>query len=148
MKLNIYILVIICLSVVACDQNDSVTFQSDGDLAGTWLHTERGWSPGSGYFVDPVSPEPAQTITFIPPRQFKSNIEGLSQLSYYTVATDTSNVSKLFLYSEDPESNGTGASPIKYFVMELSGVDLKLRMQCIEGCHLGFQKIEYAREKK
>ncbi|HEY0651943.1 MAG TPA: hypothetical protein VGD65_02405, partial [Chryseosolibacter sp.] len=93
------LLIIASVLIFGCDNTDeALTNEAFRELDGTWLMTERGWSPGSGYNIDPVPPVPAQTITFSSPKTFRSNIQGFTDFKYYILLTDTTEVAKLHLY--------------------------------------------------
>jgi hypothetical protein len=134
------LLALVSVLILACSKDENFATDLQPGLQGTWLLTERGWSPGSGYFVDPVSPTPAQTITFTGHKGFSSNLEGLAHFKFYVIKTDTSDVSRLHLYVDDPELIEHNTPAFNTFMIELSDNYLKIMQQCFEGCHLGFRK--------
>jgi hypothetical protein len=144
---NFIAIALLGLIVIGCDSKDeNFSTEHVHELNGTWLLTEQGWSPGSGYTVNPVAPNPAQTVSFTGHKAFGSNMQGLSEFKFFVVLTDTSEVASLYLSIDDPESqNGKPAS--KKFYMEMNDGLLKLMpIGCIEGCHFGFRKDALPRE--
>ena len=112
----------------------------DQALNGSWLLYERGYSPGSGYVIDKVSPKPAQKITFRPDNTLTSTVKGLTQFKFYSTAYDSvSDDLVLNLYEDQPQDTSQVASS---FSVEMADGNLKLMYHyCIEGCHLGFRRI-------
>lgn len=144
---NTYFLLILILYVGACDSRDENFEVDQPGLQGTWLLTERGYSPGSGYIVEPVSPNPAQTVTFTGQKTFSSNVQGFAHFRFYVILKDASDVSKLHLYVEDPELVEHNTPAFNTFFIELADGNLKImQVGCIEGCHLGFKKNGLSRE--
>jgi hypothetical protein len=144
---NIIAIVLLGLIVIGCDSKDeSFSTEQIQGLNGTWLLTEQGWSPGSGYIVDPVAPSPVQTVSFTGHKTFSSNIQGLSEFKFFAVMEGDNDITNLLLYVDDPESeNGKPAS--KKFYIELNDGLLKVMpIGCIEGCHFGFRKDGLPRE--
>lgn len=137
---KVWIVILIAVALIACDNKDEGFFDEfSAGLNGTWLLTERGWSPGSGYYVDQVPANPAQTISFNGTKGFSSNIQGLTEFKFYTIVLDTVEANRLKLYVDDPDSNQT--KPVFDSFVELTDGTLKImQLGCIEGCHLGFRK--------
>lgn len=135
------------LLFIGCDSKDE-TFSGEGvpGLNGSWLLTEQGWSPGSGYNVDPVPPNPAQTISFTGHKTFASTMQGLKEFKFFVVVKDTSDITSLHLYVEDPDAEGGKPNSTKFY-LELKDNVLKLMpIGCIEGCHFGFRRDALPRE--
>lgn len=145
---NTLVILLFSLLVIACDQKDAApSSELFHELNGTWLLTERGWSPGSGYTIEPVSPNPPQTISFSGHKVFSSNVEGFSDFKYFAiVANDSTEIAKLHLYVEDPDAEA-GKPAFEEFMLEMENGTLKvMQIGCIEGCHLGFRKDVLGRE--
>jgi hypothetical protein len=112
-----------------------------GDLMGSWQLYETGLSPGSGYIVNKVPVDPAQTITFLPNRAMVSNIQGLEQYKFYLTRYDTAHsMVVLSLFKNDPYTAPDPSPPSYSIVFEDNTLKLSYRW-CIEGCHLGFRRI-------
>jgi hypothetical protein len=130
------------LAVSGCNRgsdNDQYGYQPA--LQGIWLLTERGYSPGSGYIVEPVPPLPAQTITISGRNTFSSNMQGFEDFKFYEIVADNSETPSLNLYIDDPEAEVRKVEIHNAFRIVLNGSDLKLmQIGCFEGCHLGFRK--------
>jgi hypothetical protein len=131
------------LAASACNNGgDNDQYEYQPGIQGTWLLTERGYSPGSGYIVEPVPSSPAQTLTFGGPKTFKSNMQGFLDFKFYEIVVDNSEASLLNLYVDDPELVKQDVSFKNSFRIVLGDNDLQImQLGCIEGCHLGFEKI-------
>jgi hypothetical protein len=137
----------------SCDQNDNADpeFLSPGaTLTGSWLMTEYGYSPGGGYFTEPIAPVPAQTIAFNANGEMWSNAEGLTQYKYYRVMEDPyfpgSGYNIVVLFTTNPEGqplDPKNLSPSYSIVFTDTLLKLSYRW-CIEGCHLGMKRISHA----
>lgn len=134
------ILIVVFLVSCADEKDCCVNLEDDGKeaLLGEWLLYERGYSPGSGYFVDPVSPVPPQVIEFKGNRQFSSTVEGLKGYKFFAVKDD---VVGLFNSDPGPEPDNEAFTHSYNFSFENGNLKLAFRF-CFEGCHLGFKKVE------
>ncbi len=113
----------------------------ENEILDTWLLFERGWSPGGGYFIDPVSADPPQTMQIRSDGRFSSNIDGLEKYRYFAILQDQDR-EVLALFEDkppkDPDVNKLEHSYIIEF-QENGTVRLFFRY-CIEGCHLGLRR--------
>jgi len=113
-------------------------------IFGTWLYVEYGLSPGSGYYIVPVPPDPPQTITFNGDFTMSSTNMGFEKFKYYRLLKD-SDVDRhvIAFFEEDPGNEPLeldGLSPA--WNMFWNGNDLNLNYRwCIEGCHIKFKRI-------
>jgi hypothetical protein len=125
------------------DLNDLIAInnESNNQLNGTWILCERGYSPGAGYIIESIPLIPAQTVTFHETNTLSSNIQGFSDVHFFRLETDSVTDSEiLYLYDEIPAS---GSNPVSSYFVTSKSNELKLSFRyCIEGCHLGFRKIE------
>jgi hypothetical protein len=129
-----------------CEEKDCCVFdEGEGSaLAGTWLLYERGYSPGGGYIVEEVNNSPAQSLTFKSNGQMSSSLEGLEEYKFFYIQDDPVPEQRIVAFykhypgqSPDPST----FNPSYHFSFE--GQNLKLYFRyCIEGCHLGLQKVD------
>ena len=96
MTMNRYLrlpLVLVMAALVAgceqdcCNHTESLS-DSNSILQGNWLLVERGYSPGFGYYTDPVPAFPAKTLTLSEQGRVVSTIDELKDYSYYQIAED------------------------------------------------------------
>jgi hypothetical protein len=139
---------LICI-LFGCEQKDCcVLNEGEGSgLAGTWLLYEHGYSPGFGEVTEPVSPSPAQTLTFKSNGRMTSSLEGLSDYKFYFIRDAPVAEQRIVAFykhypgeSPDPST----FDPSYHFSFEgENGENLKLYFRyCFEGCHLGLSRIE------
>jgi hypothetical protein len=137
---------VILILLIACDDGRLSTGENNGDgLNGKWLLFERGYSPGLGYIVDPVDPQPPQTLNFLANRKVSSTIQELKEFSHYRIFDDAHQGGKIVaFYSNDPGETATvESSAAAYNVTQ--GDDQTLRLDfrfCFEGCHIALRKLE------
>lgn len=132
-------LLMICM-LFSCEQNDCCVNPEGGSntLTGTWLLFERGYSPGGGYITEPVSANPAQTITFRNNGEMISTISGSDEYKFYFIQG-----SIIAFYKEYPGSSPELATFTTSFDLSFVGDNIKLQYRyCIEGCHMQLRKID------
>ena len=139
-----YLVFLLIFLLSACSEDDFCCIDPESEIIDTWLLFERGWSPGSGYFVDPVSETPPQTMEIRPDGRFSSNIQGLEQYRYFLILEDDRwDVEVLALFESKPPKN-PDLDKLEHSynieVQENGTVKLFFRY-CIEGCHLGLRRI-------
>jgi hypothetical protein len=139
--LNFIIFPFLIIALSSCDEkDDNPTIESTGELTGSWLLYERGYSPGAGYIVEAVPPTPRQVLIF-EEEEMSSSVSGLEDFKIYEVSTDTVTQTEFVaLYKNSPPLQDDAASPT--YLFDISGDTLKLYFRyCIEGCHLAFRRI-------
>jgi hypothetical protein len=109
-------------------------------IEGTWRLYERGYSPGSGYYVDTISAIPLQSLTFTKKGEVHTQGDQLKgpfafTSPYYRVTTVQNNLKIQFLNSKKEDSNN-------YLGLRISGDTMRITPSCIEGCHYGFVRIQ------
>lgn len=138
--INITIISIACLAM-SCGEKDccvGLDKKGTGELAGAWILSERGYSPGAGYIVEPVSPVPPQVIDFKSNGELSCSISGLTDYKFYAVSGDI-----VALYKTDPGPSPDSITFIHSYHFSVEGDQLKLGFRyCYEGCHLGFKKVK------
>jgi hypothetical protein len=141
-----YLIMTVCVALIACDEGQLFTEENDFvPLGGNWLLFERGYSPGAGYVVDPVDPDPSQTLHFMPNRKVRSTIAELEKFSYYRIFEDPYQSGKIIaFYRDDPGDKATPESGVAtYNVSSEDEATIRLDFRfCIEGCHIALRKIE------
>ena len=108
------------------------------NLLGEWLLFERGYSPGAGYIIEPVSAVPPQIIEFKSNGELSCSVSGLTEYKFYSVKGD---VVGLFKSDPGPSPDSLAFTHSYNFSFEDSNLKLGFRY-CFEGCHLGFKKVE------
>lgn len=132
------------LALISCGHDEylGTLAEVNETLEGTWLLTERGSSPGAGYFTEDVPDEPAQTISLSEGRKFRSNIDGLSKFKYYTLWEDTAtSTTVMTLYEKNPRKKSAEESSASYAMSFSEGKLMLYFRWCIEGCHMGFKPL-------
>ncbi len=127
----------------SCEENDCCNLDESSDLIGNFLLIERGYSPGIGYIVTPVSPSPPQTITLHASGEFSTTVQELVDYKYYQVIQDAANDVHILALFEHLPLTAIKYDELKHsynIVFEDGLVKLYFRF-CIEGCHLGFNKM-------
>ena len=111
---------------------------------GTWQVYEYGYSPGAGYFTVDVPSDPLQFLEFSDNHVFSSNYRGLEEINYFFIIDDAEGNSQILALfeampsEEDIESKEFDHS---YHIWATEkGINLTYRY-CIEGCHIGIEKI-------
>lgn len=143
MKRIIFILFLF-MTVGCQDEEPAESLLLDVSIPGTWLYTEYGYSPGYGYFTKPVPPVPAQTITFGSDFKLSTNIDGIEQYKFYRMLEDpNTDGTVMAFFVDDPENENLEISELDHsYSMVKEGSLLKLYYRwCIEGCHIGFEKV-------
>jgi hypothetical protein len=140
------IVVLLSIILFGCVENDDLccSIPETSKLDGTWLLYEEGHSPGFGYITEPVSANPAQTITFSHDR-VSSSVLGWEEFKYYEILNDTLvHTPYIALYVDEPgvqPNTPTADVPTYSFDLESNTLTLYFRW-CYEGCHLAFRKIK------
>jgi hypothetical protein len=138
---KLYPLIFVLLFVFsACDEQIESQTSGDetGELSGSWLLYERGYSPGAGYVTEDVPRIPPQIITFKENR-ISSTISNYQDFKYYQIQTDTVTSTQFVAFHENELMTDSGPT----YSFSLRGDTLKLYFRyCFEGCHLAFKKIE------
>jgi hypothetical protein len=136
----------IMLLAFSCDENECC---NEGDpesrsIYGSWLLVERGYSPGSGYFINPVEPSPAQTLNIKRDGIMSSNINELNEFRFYYVEDDVVPESKVIsFFKTDPGPSPDPSTFTVSYTLTREGSKLILGYRyCFEGCHLGFKKAD------
>tara|TARA_Y100001949_G_C15806106_1_gene251389 strand:+ start:212 stop:625 length:414 start_codon:yes stop_codon:yes gene_type:complete len=130
-------LIAILFLAISCD--DCCSELPDGnELQGKWQVVEVGYSPGAGYVTEKV--EETRFIQFGEDHQFMSNYDGLEDIRFYRINEDSGSP-LLELFPEEPKEMDPDQLVYKYH-MSFDDAMLKLMYAyCIEGCHIGIQKI-------
>lgn len=139
--LNYIIFPFLIIVVYGCDEkDDNPTVQSTGELMGSWLLYEKGYSPGVGYIVETVSPMPPQVL-ILEEERISSSVNELEGFKFYEILTDTVTQTEFVaLYKNKPPLQNDESGPTYSFLV--TGDTLKLYFRyCYEGCHLGFRRI-------
>jgi hypothetical protein len=147
---KILILFFVASLALSCEY-ESIDAQQEGAekelnhaISGTWLYVEYGYSPGGGYYIVPVPPDPPQTITFNGDFTMSSTQMEFEMYKYYRLLEDT-DVDRpvIAFFKEDPGNEPlelAGLSPTWYIFW--NGDDLNLNYRwCIEGCHMKFRRL-------
>ncbi len=147
---HVFVSLVLCLTIFSCDTKEIArepSFENDGELTGTWGVFESGYSPGAGYIVEPVPSSPLQYLSFKPNgNAFQSNFHGLENFKFYLIIDDPdSEEDILALYHqlpEHPENEEIMNLQHSYIIhpVEDGKVELWYRF-CIEGCHIGINKV-------
>jgi len=141
-KLVVYIsIILIVFLALSCDEKDCCTDQEkegSNELAGDWILYERGYSPGAGYIIEPVSAVPPQIIGFKGNGELSCSVSGLQDYKFYSVKGDV-----VGLFKSDPGPSPDSLAFIHSYNFSFEEGNLKLGFRyCFEGCHLGFKKVE------
>jgi len=141
------VFVLCCVCSCAEDQpenkihGNSCSENGSQELKGSWLLTESGHSPGSGYITTAVSSTPPQEISFHADGTLETTIEILKDFKFYSLQIDA-------IYGEEfvtfyKEHAGEDLAPSYNFCIDGNQKFLILYYRwCIEGCHMGFKAIE------
>jgi hypothetical protein len=115
-------------------------------LFGSWLLYERGYSPGAGYFTEPVDPEPPQTLKLRLDYTVKTTIPSLIAFKFYRILDDPNFDRKILaLFPSDPGDQVLDLMNLdhSYIIESEDGTRIKLIFRfCFEGCHLGLKRFE------
>lgn len=142
---SLQLLFVFVILASACeDEAPMVKTTSQNEISGTWLHTEYGYSPGSGYYTKPVPAVPPQTITFTEDLQIQTNISGLMKYKFYRIIEDAAEENPVIAFFEQGPGVGphelSGLAHSYSIVWENNTLRLHYRW-CFEGCHLGFRLL-------
>lgn len=134
---------LIVLIVSSCGDDGPDTLPVGETLEGSWIMTEYGYSPGSGYVTKGVSTDPARTITFKTDGTLQSNVDGFSAYQYYQVleipqAPENKIVALFTTKPQGPHDVNT-VSPAYHITFTEDLLKLSMR-GCIEGCHIGLKR--------
>jgi len=128
---------LVALGAISCER-DCCTEQQENDLVGKWLLYERGWSPGAGYFIDPVSPVPPQEMEFKNNGELSCSVEGITDYNFYSVRGDI-----VGLFKDDPGPSPDSLAFTYSYLFRFNDGNLELWFRyCDEGCHLAFKQVE------
>lgn len=133
-------IVFIAILALSCDDNCCTSEENNrkAELLGQWLVVEEGGSPGSGYYINEVSPVPPQILNFKGNWEFSSTAKGLTHFKYYAVKGDI-----VGLFVRDPGPNPDSSAFTHSYHARFEDGLLKLGYRyCFEGCHIGLKKIE------
>ncbi len=132
---------ILLLIFPACGDDDLCCVNPNNELIGSWTLFERGYSPGSGYIVDPVSETPAQTMVMASDGRFASNIQQLETYRYFAIIPDQDREILALFKSRPSKDVDIDQLEHSYIVEHQEDGTVKLFFRfCIEGCHLGLRK--------
>jgi hypothetical protein len=131
---------LIAAIALSCDEKECCVNPDDEStsFSGQWILYERGFSPGSGYIIEPVSSEPAQIIELKGNGELVSTVGGLTDYKFYAVKGD---IVGLFRTYPGPAPEVTTVTHSYHIVFEEGNLKLYFRY-CVEGCHLGFKRLE------
>lgn len=145
MKFAIFACAVAAVAFSCKDDNGVITREvNENSIVGTWLYTEYGYSPGSGYVTEKVPAVPPQTLSLSEDLKIHTNMDGLSKFKFYRILEDLQAENPVIaFYEEDPGNTPQVLSELKHsYSMVWTGNSLKLHYRfCIEGCHLGFKRI-------
>jgi hypothetical protein len=146
MKKNILkgILLFITVFFFGCEQQDCCApFPERNELpGGEWLLYETGYSPGSGYIINEVPPEPTQKAEFLADGTLITSVESWKDYKFYLILDDPQSDSNILsLYTQPTSSDDVTKLKTSYTISFEEG-KLKLYYRwCIEGCHMGFKPV-------
>ena len=134
-------IILIAFLALSCNEKDCcVGLEKEGSdqLVGSWLLFERGYSPGAGYIIEPVSAVPPQIIEFKSNGDLSCSVSGLTEYKFYSVMGDV-----VGLFKNDPGPSPDSLAFTHSYNFSFQDGNLKLGFRyCYEGCHLGFKKVE------
>lgn len=136
--INIPIILIAVLAMSCEDKEFKNQKEGANSVEGTWLLYERGYSPGAGYIVEPVSAIPPQQIDFKSNGELACSVVGLADYKFYSIKGDV-----VGLFKTDPGSNPDSTAFIHSYNFSFEEGHLRLGFRyCYEGCHMGFKKVD------
>ena len=134
-------IILIAFLALSCNEKDCcVGMEKEGSdqLVGSWLLFERGYSPGAGYIIEPVSAVPPQIIEFKSNGELSCSVSGLTEYNFYAVKGDV-----VGLFKSDPGPSPDSLAFTHSYNFSFEDGNLKLGFRyCYEGCHLGFKKVK------
>jgi hypothetical protein len=143
--------VVAFLMFAGCSEKDPIQIEvnGEGDLAGTWLLNEHGYSPGDRYITEPVPATPPRVIKFFTDGRVSSNIGMISEYHFFEIVPDDQTQTPILILYKTAEEAIAKAEPRHSYNMQFSNGELRLSYRfCIEGCHMKFGKIEEAESDK
>lgn len=136
----LFTMVLCAALAVACDENLAVEYQASG----TWILYEQGFSIGSGYNTEAVSPVPAQTLTLNADGSLSTTVNVWQKYKYYLIIDPGDGQRKvLALYEQEPSDPNPDLKTVSVGYNMVADEDGNLKLyfrRCIEGCHLAFRK--------
>jgi len=131
---------LIAALTLSCDEKECCVDLDDEttSILGQWILSERGFSPGSGYIVEPVSSEPPQIIELKGNGELASTVGGLTDYKFYAVDGDVVGFFRTYPGPAPDRSTFTHSYQVVY---ENGKLKLYFRY-CVEGCHLGFKRLD------
>jgi hypothetical protein len=147
MKIHFILPLLALIAVLgsSCEADHNDSLQKNYEIQKTtWLLYEQGYSPGAGYYTDPVPESLQQTILFEADNKFSTTIEGLDKYKYYRIVEDSiSSRTVLVLHTNDPGNRHVDIDQEHSYNMEFVDGNLKLYYRyCIEGCHMAFKQVK------
>jgi hypothetical protein len=122
--MRIAFFVLFFASLAGCN-HPADTFVPESEIQGAWILFEQGYSPGSGYIINPVSEDPLD-------------------YRFYRIDKNTSDTWELWLYKSEPDPLKDPEPTRLMYNVEFENGNLKLSpafpSRCIEGCHMGFKR--------
>jgi hypothetical protein len=121
---------------LSCQRAQTPVVPGDG-LVGSWQYVERGYSPGAGYIVEPISRNPVQRVDFLADSTIRLvNVGDQLFATARTYRVDSTQYGKrLSLF--DGENMLVGLP----MTMGIRNDTLRLSPPCIEGCHHTFVRL-------
>ena len=140
--------IVVFLPLISCNDEACCELEPEGDnkpLAGVWQLFESGYSPGGGYIVVEVAADPPLLITFNEDGTVISNMEGMEEYKFYALVDDPYQDGQFIAFFKNKPTNDDLEAEVfdLSYSFEITGDELKLYYRfCIEGCHLGFKRLE------
>ena len=135
------LLLLTAVLALSCEEKECCANEDEDGanaISGAWLLIERGYSPGAGYVIEPVSSVPPQIIKFKSDGSLSCTVDGLTDYKFYSVKGD---VVGLFKTNPGPEPDSLAFTHSYNITFEDGNLKLGFRY-CYEGCHMGFKKVE------
>jgi len=127
------------LLLIGC--SDGIGPKNGYGIVGEWRLFERGGSPGSGYYTEPVPANPLQSLTFTSDGQIYKVGDSKGALFYFFENANRFRVDStekgLLLWTKSKKKDKDES----YYHIKFQGDTLTLYPPCIEGCHFAFVKI-------
>ena len=146
LKVRILVLVIPVVIILSCDSNQDCCLPiTNGELIGKYRVYEYGYSPGDRYIIESIPADPPQLLNFGDNNIFSSNYQNLTSFRYYLILEDNSGEKILALFDAEPDNkNAIDVNTLSHsYLIKYEDFNVKLHYRyCIEGCHIGLNKIE------
>ena len=127
-----------------CSEDEFCCIDPENEIIDTWLLFERGWSPGNGYYVDPVSTDPPQTMEIRSDGRFSSNIQDLEKYRYFAILQHQDWEVLALFQDKPPKEPDFDKVEHRYIIEFQENGTVKLYfIFCDEGCHLGLRRMNY-----